>query len=198
MQSEQRSIKLFVFLGNYGREFESNRHNVAWQFLKTLPFSGKLTWQRKFKGRFADFESLSGKVWFLMPETYMNLSGESVIELMKFFRIGIDEILIVHDELEMPFGSFGFKVGGGLGGHNGLRSLEKCLGSREFARMRFGIGRPDHNDIAGYVLSDFTKDERFFLDSRVFPKASEAFFACMNEGLADLPETHKKVILPKI
>jgi len=103
----------------------------------------------------------------------MNLSGDSAAELMRFFQIGSDEILVIHDELEVAFGSFGLKQGGGLGGHNGLRSLEARLGTRDFARMRFGIGRPDHDDIAGYVLSDFSREEREALDSAVFPAASK-------------------------
>jgi len=175
-------IRLFAFLGNHGREYRGNRHNVAWHFLESLPMYGDLRWERKFKGRYAQWEGPVGRLWFLMPETYMNLSGDSAAELMRFFQIGDDEILAVHDELELPFGTFGFKMGGGLGGHNGLRSLEARLGTRDFARLRFGIGRPDHDDIAGYVLSDFTKQEREDLANAIFPKAAGAFAICLKEG----------------
>jgi PTH1 family peptidyl-tRNA hydrolase len=117
-----------------------------------------------------------------MPETYMNLSGDSVAELARFYQIGIDEVLVIHDELELPFGVFGFKMGGGLGGHNGLRSMEARFGTRDFARLRFGIGRPEHPDVAGYVLSDFSADEKEKLDCSVFPRASTALDLCMKEG----------------
>ncbi|HUW39741.1 MAG TPA: aminoacyl-tRNA hydrolase [Rectinemataceae bacterium] len=186
-------IRLYAFLGNHGREYRGNRHNVAWQFLESLSFYGELRWERKFKGRFAVRDTEAGRSWFLMPETYMNLSGDSAAELMRFFQIEAGELLAVHDELEMPLGSFGFKMGGGLGGHNGLRSLEARLGTRDFARFRFGIGRPEHPDIAGYVLSDFSRDERDFLDASVFPRAAEALAVCLIEGF---PEALKR--FPKV
>jgi peptidyl-tRNA hydrolase, PTH1 family len=175
-------IRLFAFLGNYGREYAGNRHNVAWQFLESLPFYGELRWERKFKGRFATRETEAGRVWILCPETFMNLSGDSAAELMRFYQIAPDELLAIHDELELPFGFFGLKLGGGLGGHNGLRSLEARLGTRDFARLRFGIGRPDHSDIAGYVLSDFSRDEEEKLAASVFPAAAKVLEACGGEG----------------
>lgn len=175
-------VRLYAFLGNHGREHRGNRHNIAWQFLESLPFHGELRFDRKFKGRCAQWEGPAGRLHFLLPETYMNLSGDSVAELMRFFQIGGDEILAVHDELELPFGTFGFKLGGGLGGHNGLRSLEARLGTRDFRRFRFGIGRPAHDDIAGYVLSDFDPAEREALACAVFPKAAAALDLCIREG----------------
>lgn len=175
-------IRLYAFLGNHGREHRGNRHNVAWHFLESLPLYGELRWERKFKGRYAAWEGPSGRLFFLMPETYMNLSGDSAAELMRFYQIAPAELLAVHDELELPLGVFGFKMGGGLGGHNGLRSLEGRLGTRDFARLRFGIGRPDHDDIAGYVLSDFSRDEREKLDCTIFPKAASALELCIGEG----------------
>lgn len=186
-------VRLYAFLGNHGREYRGNRHNVAWQFLESLPFYGELRFERKFKGRFAQWEGPSGRVWLLAPETYMNLSGDSAAELMRFFQIGPDEILAVHDELELPFGVFGFKQGGGLGGHNGLRSLEARLGTRDFSRLRFGIGRPDHPDVAGYVLSDFTKAEREALDCSVFPRAASALEVCLREGFEEAYKRFQKV-----
>ncbi len=186
-------IRLYAFLGNYGREHRGNRHNVAWQFLESLPIFGALRWERKFKGRYSTYETAAGRVWLLMPETYMNLSGDSAAELMKFFQIAPGELLAVHDELEMPFGSFGFKMGGGLGGHNGLRSLEARLGTRDYARLRFGIGRPDHPDVAGYVLSDFPPQEREALACSVFPAAARALGECMDAGFEAALKKYPKV-----
>jgi PTH1 family peptidyl-tRNA hydrolase len=186
-------IRLYAFLGNHGREYRGNRHNVAWQFLESLPFYGELRWERKFKGRYAVRETPAGRTWFLMPETYMNLSGDSAAELMRFFQIEPAELLAVHDELEMAFGSFGLKMGGGLGGHNGLRSLEARLGTRDYARLRFGIGRPDHDDIAGYVLSDFAPSEREALACSVFPAAGRALQVCVDEGFDEALKRFSKV-----
>jgi PTH1 family peptidyl-tRNA hydrolase len=175
-------VRLIAFFGNHGREYAGNRHNVAWQFLESLPFFGELRFERKFKGRFAAWEGPVGRVWFLMPETYMNASGDSVADLARFFQVGIDELMVVHDELELPFGTFSFKLGGGLGGHNGLRSMEARFGTRDFRRLRFGIGRPSHPDVAGYVLQDFTTAEKEALACSVFPKAATAFELCLREG----------------
>ena len=186
-------IKLYAFLGNHGREYSGNRHNIAWQFLEALPFYGELRWERKFKGRFATRETEAGRTWLLCPETYMNLSGDSVAELMRFHKIESGEFLAIHDELEMAFGCFGLKQGGGLGGHNGLRSLEARLGTRDFARMRFGLGRPDHDDIAGYVLSDFSREEREILDSAVFPAAAKVLEECSGEGFGKALAKYQKV-----
>ncbi len=187
-------IKLCAFLGNYGREHSGNRHNVGWHFLTHLGYDSSLSWERKFKGKFSWIETNNGRIYFLLPETYMNNSGESIAELARFFRIDAADILAVHDELEMAFGSFGFKFSGGLGGHNGLRSMEKHLGTRDFARLRFGIGRPDHEDVAGYVLSDFSNSEREILSSSVFPRAREALNVCLESGFEAVGEKFKKVM----
>ena len=179
-------IKLVAFLGNYGREYEKTRHNVAWYFEDSLPFASRLSWQSKFKGEIAsctpqelaqwacDYKIASKKdgtpvlvpeeapahIYFLKPMTYMNLSGESIIEVATFYKILPEEILVVHDELELAQGFVSLKWSGGLGGHNGLRSTKAVLGTADFWRLRFGIGRPENPDIgiADYVLSRFTQE----------------------------------------
>lgn len=189
-------IKLVAFLGNYGKEYEKTRHNVAWQFEDSLPFAAKLSWQKKFKGNFAvvEPELLAGwcaesgilskkdgsavivppemeKIYFLKPETYMNLSGESIIEICGFYKIKPEETLVVHDELELPLGTVSLKWSGGLGGHNGLRSTRQVFGTADFWRLRFGLTKPVGRDIADYVLGKFTGDEQIVL-SQVFPQAT--------------------------
>ncbi len=190
-------IRLVAFLGNYGREYEQTRHNVAWQFASSLPFYNRLSWQSKFKGEYAvvETETLAkwigetglvttkdggvpnvaknapDKVYFLKPMTYMNLSGDSIGELARFFKINNDEILVIHDELELPMGTVSLKWSGGLGGHNGLRSTKAVLGTADFWRMRFGLTKPANKDIADYVLSSFTQDERIIL-SQVFSQTA--------------------------
>jgi PTH1 family peptidyl-tRNA hydrolase len=187
-------IRLCAFLGNYGNEYHNHRHNVAWLFLESMRIGASLQWSSKFKGHIAQAEIGSEKVYFLKPYTFMNLSGASVVEAAHFFRCRPEEILVVHDELEMPFGTFGYKFSGGLGGHNGLRSLEQHLGTRDFWRLRFGIGRPDHNDIAGYVLSSFTEAQFEILKTAVFPAAEESFYALFSEGIDGFELRYKKVV----
>lgn len=146
-------IKLIVALGNPGPEYELTRHNIAWTLVDTHPDLISNLWKSKFKGEYTDFNGPSGKVYVLKPQTYMNLSGESVQPLCQFFKINIDEILVIQDELDLPFGQIHFKKGGGLAGHNGLKSITKMMGSQEFYRMRVGIGRPDRGSVSSWVLS---------------------------------------------
>lgn len=193
-------IELVVFLGNYGREYEKTRHNVAWYFEDSLPFASKFYWQSKFKGQFstitpqqlsefaAEFKICSKKdgspvivpeeapahIYFLKPETYMNLSGESIIEVANFYKIKPENILVIHDELELAVGFVSLKWSGGLGGHNGLRSTKTVLNTPDFWRLRFGIGRPEHKDIASYVLSRFSQDEQELMQS-VFSQTNLLF-----------------------
>jgi len=161
-------IKLAVFLGNPGAEHIRNRHNAARMLAEALPFYGSLSWQKKYKGLYAS----QGDKHFLMPETFMNLSGESAQAAAKFFKINVEEIIVIHDELELPLGVISLKYSGGLGGHNGLRSMKKCFNSADFWRIRIGIGRPDSRlpgegghegsgeGVYDWVLSDFSKNEQ--------------------------------------
>lgn len=188
-------IELVALLGNHGSRYARNRHNVAWRLAGAFSFSSALAWQGKFRGSWAAAEVAGAKRHFLMPETFMNLSGQSVAELARFHKIGIESILVVHDELELPFGVIGLKKGGGLGGHNGLRSANASLGGPDFLRLRIGIGRPDHDDVAGYVLSDFTREEEEGLPL-VVAAAAGAVERCLAEGFdAVEPEYRKRKVL---
>lgn len=186
-------VRLCAFLGNHGRQYRNNRHNVAWQVLERLPVYPSLRWERGFKGRWASSDSPEGRVFFLTPETFMNRSGDSVAEFMRFHRIEPGELLVVHDELELPLGTVGLKRAGGLGGHNGLRSIRDRLATAEYLRFRIGIGRPDHDDIAEYVLSDFTKPEREILESAVFPASVRILERVLSEGFDAVEEECRKV-----
>ncbi|MDR2176686.1 MAG: aminoacyl-tRNA hydrolase [Treponema sp.] len=208
-------IDLVVFLGNPGREYARNRHNAAWLFAERLPFYASLVWRNKFKGLYACLESnrLGGgiagqpeprKLHFLKPETFMNVSGESAAAAAAFFKIGAESILVVHDELELPLGAVSLKSGGGLGGHNGLRSMNLSLGTAGFWRFRFGIGRPGDRapgqggppgsgrGIVEWVLSDFSAAEEAVLDG-VFDGAASGFIAALTgEPAALLPAWKKR------
>jgi len=161
-------IKLAAFLGNPGAEYSGNRHNAGRMLAQALPFYQSLSWQKKYKGLY----TTRGDKHFIMPETYMNLSGESVQAAAAFYKIDVKEIIVIHDELELPLGVISLKFAGGLGGHNGLRSMKKSFNSADFWRIRIGIGRPDSRlpgeggregsgeGIYDWVLSDFTKNEQ--------------------------------------
>ena len=166
-------IKLAAFLGNPGPNYAGNRHNAGRLLVESLPFYSELSWQKKFKGLYAAVnrtqflktcdaplaDEMPEKIHFLMPETYMNCSGEPVHQAAVFFKIKPEEILVIHDELEIPLGFLSLKFSGGLGGHNGLRSMKACFSTADFWRLRLGIGRPSHDDISGWVLSDFSYAE---------------------------------------
>jgi PTH1 family peptidyl-tRNA hydrolase len=134
------------------------------------------------------------RIHFLMPETYMNLSGDSVYAAASFFKIPPERVLVVHDELELPLGTAALKFSGGLGGHNGLRSMKARFGTADFWRLRIGIGRPNHADISLWVLSDFTPPERPALE-RVLDACAAALTEALLRGPESLlPEWNKKKI----
>ncbi|MDR2551768.1 MAG: aminoacyl-tRNA hydrolase [Treponema sp.] len=208
-------LKLIVFLGNPGAGYERSRHNAGWLLAEGLPFYGDLVQQKKFRGRFlsAEYPDQTPR-HFLLPETYMNLSGRSVRAAAGFYKIPPGEIIAVHDELELPLGTLSLKSGGGLGGHNGLRSMKEELGTPEFWRLRIGIGRPagsrppgaggppvkgcsegGSGEIAGWVLSNFTPEEEGPL-TRTLAAAAELLARALKEGPEGLAaEWRKKRVL---
>ena len=152
-------IKCAVFLGNPGKEYEKTRHNAG--FLLCDYLYGESSWQSKFHA----FYITDGDLRILKPLTYMNLSGTSVSECASFFKLRSDEILVIHDDLELPLGEARLQKGGGTKGHNGVKSIRDRLGREDFMRLRIGIGKPVHGDTALYVTSPFTKDEMITLTS---------------------------------
>lgn len=158
------AIKLIVGLGNPGSSYEKTRHNAGFWFIDDISLS-PLSLNSKFKGKFG--EALIGhqKVFLLKPETYMNKSGESVVAVAHFYKILPEEILIVHDELDLLPGTIRLKKGGGLGGHNGLKSIAELLGTKDFNRLRVGIGHPGHSKlVADFVLTKAPESEMRLID----------------------------------
>lgn len=184
-------IKLIVALGNPGIEYELTRHNIAWILVDTHPDISSKIWKQKFKGEYTDFSIAGNKVYVLKPQTYMNLSGESVQPLAQFFKIDVSEILVIQDELDLPFGQIHFKQGGGLAGHNGLKSIAKMMGSSEFYRMRIGIGRPERGSVSSWVLSKFPVSQDTELEI-VMSKSNEALNMFLKEGYKKASNTYNK------
>ena len=149
---------LVVGLGNPGRDYARNRHNVGWMVVEELARRHGGSWRGKFSGQVAEVRIDGHKVALLKPETYMNESGRSVQAAARFFKVEPDAILVVHDEGDFDLGRLQARRGGGLAGHNGLRSIAQQLGTPDFLRLRIGVGRPERGDprpLADYVLSDF-------------------------------------------
>ncbi len=184
-------VSLVVALGNPGSQYETTRHNIAWQMMEYLSFFNELSWQGKFNGEYATYMVDGRKIFFLEPMTYMNRSGDSLVAMMNFFKIEMEEILVIHDELELDYGVMGFKLGGGLAGHNGLRSVAASLGTRDFKRLRLGISRPTHKDVTSYVLGKFTGDERIVLPT-FLEKAAELMEGNLEGDFCLLAKKYRK------
>ena len=166
-------IKMVVFAGNPGREYEKTRHNIGWMVLDSFTGSGTFNWKKKFNGQWVDYFTGTDKIIFLKPETFMNNTGKSVQAAAHFFKIKPEEILILHDDLELDFEKVVLKKGGGTGGHNGLRSMNQHLGTSEYYRLRLGIGRPVHGSVSSFVLGRFSPDEEIGLQTFI-PEAVTA------------------------
>jgi PTH1 family peptidyl-tRNA hydrolase len=161
------AIRLIVGLGNPGREYETTRHNVGFQWLDELARLQKLSFrsETKFHGLTARGQLHGHEVLLLKPQTFMNVSGRSVVALALFYKILPNQILVVHDELDLPPGSAKLKLGGGHGGHNGLKDIIAHLGSKDFWRLRVGIGHPgDRAEVVNYVLKAPHKEEQVLID----------------------------------
>ncbi len=153
---------LVVGLGNPGREYAGNRHNAGWLVLDELARRHGATWKGKFSGQLAELRLDGHKIALLKPETYMNESGRSVGAAQRFFKLDPDAVLVVHDEGDLDLGRLQARRGGGLAGHNGLRSIAQHLKTQDFLRLRIGVGRPDRGDprpLADFLLSDFEPHE---------------------------------------
>lgn len=158
-------MKLFVGLGNPGAKYAGNRHNIGFMAVERIASDhGFAPWRSKFQAEVSEGKLGSEKVILLKPMTFMNLSGQSVGEAMRFYKLTPADVTVFHDELDLAPGKCRLKQGGGHAGHNGLRSIHQHI-TPEYQRVRLGIGHPGHKDrVAGYVLSDFAKVEQDWLD----------------------------------
>jgi len=161
------NLRLIAGLGNPGREYERTRHNAGYWWVDGIVAGKRASWAKesKFSGSVAKVNEGGADFWLLKPATYMNESGRSVAALMRFYRIEASELLVVHDELDLPPGTVKLKQGGGTGGHNGVTDVAECLGTKDFWRLRIGIGHPGHKDlVADYVLKEARREEQEAID----------------------------------
>jgi PTH1 family peptidyl-tRNA hydrolase len=180
-------VYLIAGLGNPGKKYAANRHNVGFMAVDLIAgLSSGVAFREKFSGLFARADVFGQPAALLKPMTFMNLSGDSVQPAIAFTKVSVGDVIVVHDELDVPFGEVRLKVGGGHAGHNGLRSIIERAGSADFVRVRVGIGRPPpgfRGDVADYVLSDFDASERAELPD-VLSKAVEATRKVFGLGIA--------------
>jgi len=160
---------LIVGLGNPGGEYARNRHNIGFMAVEEIARRHRFSpWKKRFQGQTADGTIGSEKILLLEPQTYMNLSGQSVGAALAFFKLKPEQVIVFHDDLDLAPGRMRVKKGGGHGGHNGLRSMDSHLGSKDYWRVRMGIGHPgDKNLVSGYVLHDFAKADQPWVDALV-------------------------------
>ncbi|MBA7691688.1 Peptidyl-tRNA hydrolase [subsurface metagenome] len=184
-------MKLIVGLGNPGRGYANNRHNVGSACLNHFARMQGIRFDKKQgKARIGLGEVAGSEVVVAKPQTYMNRSGQSVSLLVRKFDVSPDDLLVIHDDLDLALGKIRIRQGGSSGGHKGIESIISCLGSQNFIRIRVGIGRPIKNEgftefsedeIINYVLSDFTPDEKQAI-TQVIPRVSEAILCLLTEG----------------
>ena len=154
-------MKLIVGLGNPGKEYINTRHNIGFSFIDFYLDKKGINekWTKKFDGEYLETYINGEKVLFLKPLTFMNLSGNSVRKIMDYYKIDVSDILIVSDDLDLNVGNFKLKLNGSCGGHNGLRSIEKALGTSNYKRLKIGISNDKDSDTKDYVLGNFSKEE---------------------------------------
>lgn len=197
---------LLVGLGNPGSKYAHNRHNVGFmavdRWLDRHATPGADGWREKFHGFFSSVSGSFGRCVVLKPQTFMNVSGKSVGAAASFFRVPPSRVIVLHDELDFDFGRMAIKKGGGHGGHNGLRDIVSALGSKDFLRVRMGIGRPPRGnmDVSAWVLKDFSTDEAADLSDLV-DRAQAAATTVMDKGVSaamnEINQTTPKGTPPK-
>ncbi len=174
---------LVVGLGNPGREHAQNRHNAGWMVIDELARRHGGSFKGKFSGQLAEVRDGDLRLGLLKPELYMNLSGRSVAPAVRFFKVPPEQLLVVHDEGDFDLGRLQARAGGGLAGHNGLRSIAQELGTQDFLRLRIGVGRPGRGDprpLADYVLSNFDPHDDA---EAIVARAADAVETIAREGL---------------
>jgi PTH1 family peptidyl-tRNA hydrolase len=174
---------LVAGLGNPGREYASTRHNVGWMVVDELVRRRDGSWRSKFSGQLAEVRLGEAKLALLEPETYMNESGKSIGAAARFFKVPVESVLVVHDDVDLDEGRLQVKQGGGLAGHNGLRSIAQALGSQDFPRLRIGVGRPgrgDRRSVADFVLAPFSPETDV---EELISRSADAVEAIVSDGL---------------
>lgn len=185
-------MRLIIGLGNPGKLYEQSRHNVGFMCLNYFAKQHGIKFDKKEGKARTGHGIITGEhIVLARPQTYMNNSGDSVKALLNRFKLGLDDLLVLHDDLDLPPGTIRIRRNSGSGGHRGIDSIISCLGSRDFTRVRVGIGRPEEeepadlfseDEVIKYVLSGFPPEEKTIIDETI-PRVSEAILCLLNEGI---------------
>jgi PTH1 family peptidyl-tRNA hydrolase len=176
------NMKLIVGLGNPGMEYEHTRHNMGFDTIDCLMenhIGGELT-SKGYQGLYCKINYKGEPIIFLKPQTYMNLSGQSVLEISQFYKINVDDILIIYDDMDLEPGKIRIRKNGSAGGHNGMKNIISLLGTQEIKRIRIGIGKPEH-DVIDYVLGKPSSTDQENIDKAII-KASKAIIDYLDNG----------------
>lgn len=188
------ALRLIVGLGNPGADYSKTRHNAGFWFCERLARELDVPWSREPRFHGLTGNARTQNLWLLLPQNFMNNSGQSVQALTHFYRIAPEEMLVVHDELDLPPGQMRLKFGGGLGGHNGLKDITAHLGTQDYWRLRIGIGHPgDRNEVVNYVLKPPRAEERDEIDGALdrallaWPQLAKADFNAATQKINARP-----------
>jgi PTH1 family peptidyl-tRNA hydrolase len=185
-------VLLVVGLGNPGAKYAKHRHNVGFMVLERFAqANGAPAARERFSGLLTKVQVSGQDVLLLEPQTYMNLSGRSVQQTLHFFKLGLSDMVVVHDELDLGFGVVRIKVGGGSAGHRGIASIMECCGGPQFCRLRVGIGRPQSSSVEGHVLSDFSSEQSALLGD-VLERATAALTDIVVRGTQAAMNAHNQ------
>jgi PTH1 family peptidyl-tRNA hydrolase len=186
-------VFLVVGLGNPGPKYKNHRHNLGFMVVDRLAeTAAREPFREKFSGLFARAAFDGDEFVLLKPQTFMNLSGQSAQKALAFFKVELAQLIVIYDELDLPFGTVRVKFGGGAAGHNGIKSLVQCCGGAEFARVRCGIGKPRSGAGEGHVLSEFNREECSELPD-VIERASLATRDIVQRGIQAAMNLHNQV-----
>ena len=179
-------MKLIVGLGNPGKEYVNTRHNIGFQFLDSIALKYGVTFsKKKFNGMYTEFMLNDEKIILLKPLSYMNLSGTVISKYMNYFKIDLKDVLIIHDDLDMNFGRIKIVFNSSSGGHNGIKDIERCLGSKEYARVKIGISNDKSIDTKDYVLGSLTSEELNILND-IYKNLENIIIDFCNDSLSKL------------
>ena len=173
-------MKLIVGLGNPGKEYINTRHNIGFMVLDH--FANTTEWKIKWQALYTETNINGEKILLIKPQTYMNLSGNALIEFVNFYKINLEDILVIHDDLDLPVGTYRLKINSSSGGHNGIKSIIERLGNNSFARLKIGIGNSKQIDTKDYVLGKFTKEEQEVLE-KLYPTFNEIINSFITNGI---------------
>lgn len=174
---------MIIGLGNPGKLYENTRHNVGFWVIDKMAEKLNIKVDKKQGKALVQTAFWDGKkILLVKPQTYMNLSGQAVMELLNYYQDQIENLIVIHDDLDLPPGQLRFKSGGGTGGHNGLKSIIQYLNSQDFDRLKIGIGHPQYSDVKDYVLTGFSKEEKTEVEREV-ERAVEGIKVWLNEGI---------------